>query len=461
MKVMLVEDERISRITLTETLSSEGYDLISCATGLEALEYFENKSDIDILVTDLRLPRSSGIDILKKAKEKRSDITVIVMTAYATVETAVEALKYGAYDYITKPFSPDKLIAILKNITQFKQISEENLELKKQLKKSNLGNIIGISSEIEKLNQTISAVAPNDYNILIEGESGTGKEMVARALHQQSSRNKHDFHAVNCAAIPETLLESELFGHEKGAFTGADKQHRGYFERADGSTLFIDDIDDFPMDLQVKLLRILQEKELIRVGGSKLVKVDVRVIAATKISLKTLVDKNKFREDLYYRLNIIPIHIPPLRKRMEDIPVLLEHFYDKYNAKEKISVLNPDIMHHLMIYHWPGNVRELENSVQRSIALSNMNNWEILFLESLKIETAKPISRQQTNVQEEKESNEARSLSSYDDYIFQKEKVLFDWALKQSHNNISKAAELLKLPRSTFRSKMEKNTYYD
>ncbi|NOX17615.1 MAG: sigma-54-dependent Fis family transcriptional regulator [Chlorobi bacterium] len=445
MKLLLVEDEKITRITLANTLADEGYRVTSCETGVEGLEKI--KSDkFEIIVADLRLPKISGLDLLKEAKELQPGCKVIVMTAYASVETAVEALKYGAYDYLIKPFSPDKLLATLNNIRRFKKIQDENIHLKQRLGLFENRTIIGGSRQILKLMETIKVVAKNDYTVLIQGESGTGKELVARALHFYGPRVNGAFIPINCSAIPENLLESELFGHEKGAFTGAVKTHVGLFERADGGTLFLDDIDDFPFQLQVKLLRVLQEKEITRVGGTKSIKVNVRVIVATKVDLQELVDESKFRQDLYYRLNIIPLKAPPLRDRKEDIPLLAEHFFIKRDAKEKVALLTPTVLKKMKNYDWPGNVRELENFVERMIALSDMEDWENELFAYLSSGETIP---QQVETEE-------KDYPTYEIFLGEKEKEIFSWAIRKTKGNVSKAASLLGLPRSTFRSKLEK-----
>jgi len=447
MKILLIEDEKITRITLTDTLKKEGYSVISCENGVKGLEEF-NKSKFDVVITDLRLPTMNGIDILKEVKQKSPETTMIVITAFATVETAVEALKLGAYDYLTKPFSPDKLLSMLNHIRQFHKMQTENIDLKKRLQMFENKVIIANSERMKKLMDTIKVVAQNDYTVLIEGESGTGKEMVARSLHFHSPRVKKPFMPINVSIIPETLLESELFGYEKGAFTGASKKHIGYFERANGGTVFIDDIDDFPMQLQVKLLRILQEREITRVGGDETIKVDVRVIVATKANLKMLVDKKKFRDDLFYRLNIIPLKIPPLRERKDDIPALIEHFFIKHNAKEKLELMNKEILNNFLNYDWHGNVRELENFIERMIALSDVVAWGEELFEPLKAN--KEIS---TEITQEKAFDD---FPTYQEFINKKEKEIFEWAMKKANNNVSSAAEILGLPRSTFRSKLEK-----
>jgi len=442
MKVLLIEDEKLTRISLGNLLRKQGDVVELCETGIEGLEKIQ-KQQWDLIITDLRLPKTSGMDILKKTRKIQPKCAIIVITAFATVETAVESLKLGAYDYLTKPFEPDKLLQIVNHIRQFREVSEENSKLKKQIKKLSSRKVIGNSVEMKKLLQTARAVAPNDYTILIQGESGTGKEIIARYLHEYSSRKKNTFVPINCAVIPENLLESELFGHEKGSFSGAIKQHIGYFERANGGTIFIDDIDDFPYSLQVKLLRVLQERELVRIGGTETIKVDVRIICATKVDLMEKVRQKEFRDDLYYRLNIIPLTLPPLRERKEDIPGLIRHFLEKRGLSHNALVLSAEHLEKLQNYDWPGNVRELENIVERLLALSLTSTPD----ESVFLSLKNP-DRQHSPVQ--------KSYPPLVEYIANCEREIIQWALNNSDANISKAADLLEIPRSTLRSKMEK-----
>ncbi len=448
MKILLIEDEKITRISLTNTLINEGYEVVSSGSGIEGLELF-TEGNFDVVITDLRLPKMNGIEILKKVKKQAPETILIVITAYATVETAIEALKLGAYDYLTKPFSPDKLLRMLNNINQFEKVKSENIDLKKRLKLFESKLIIAESAVMKKLIETVKVVAKNDFTVLIEGESGTGKEIIANSIHFYSDRIKKPFIAINASAIPETLLESELFGHEKGSFTGADKKHIGYFERANGGTIFIDDIDDLPLQLQVKLLRVLQERELTRVGGSEIIKVDVRVVAATKVNLKTMVAENKFRSDLYYRLNIIPLKIPPLRERQEDIIPLVEHFFLKYNASENIAKVDSKILKKLISYNWPGNVRELENFVNRMNALASVEGWDDEIINSLEITTNGQNGFQERDL---KETN----YPPYNEFILENDRKIIKWALEKSNGNVSLAAKLLEIPRGTLRSKINK-----
>ncbi len=445
MRILLIEDEKITRKTLTDFISKEGYEIESSGDGLEALAIFE-KGKFDVVVTDLRLPGMNGLEILKSIKEQKPQCTVIIITAFATVETAIDALKLGAYDYLTKPFNPDRLISMLNHIQQLNNVITENEKLKKKLKLFENKTIIGSSPAIKKVIESIQLVAKHDYTVLIEGESGTGKEVCARAIHQHSKRSQNNFVAINCAAIPETLLESELFGHEKGSFTGAIKKHTGYFERANKGTLFIDDIDDFPMPMQVKLLRVLQEKEVVRVGGSESIPVDVRIICATKVDLKKKVEEKLFREDLYYRLNIIPLSLPPLRQRKEDIPELTEHFLKKHQAADKIAYLNKDIYTAMMKYNWFGNVRELENFVERMIALSTDNNLNFSILDTLNIPHTAEVYSLNTN----------EDYPPFEKYMYDKEKEIIEWALKKASDNLTNAAKILQIPRTTLRSKLDK-----
>ena len=443
MKILLAEDEKITRITLTQTLGKEGYVVTSCEDGRQGLALLQS-DHFDILITDLRLPGVNGMELLKTAKEKLPNCIVILMTAYATVENAVEALKLGAYDYLTKPFTPDRLLSMLSHIRELHIIMDENKELKKRLESFENKSIVGKSQQIAKLQQTIQSVAARDYTVLIEGESGTGKELVARALHFHSPRKEQPFITINCASIPESLLESELFGHEKGSFTGAIKRHVGYFERANGGTIFIDDIDDFPITLQVKLLRVLQEHEIVRVGGTSSLAVDVRVICATKVDLKERVSRSLFREDLYYRLDIIRIKIPPLRERREDILPLLTHFFEKYGNPEKQKLLTIDVFALLQSYSWPGNVRELENLSERLIALSETVPPEEIVRESISL----------SHPEHQGGWRNDAAYPPYTEFMKQKESEIIAWALEKADHNITAAAELLGLPRSTLRSKL-------
>ncbi len=443
MKLLIIEDEKITRVSLANILTKENFEVYTAEDGEVGINLF-NQTSPEIVLTDLRLPKVNGLDILKHVMEKDPKCKVILITAFATVETAVTALKIGAYDYLTKPFSPEKLLSILKNIREIQSVIDENKALKNRLTFLENKSIVGSSTVMQKLRNTISQIASNDSTVLIEGESGTGKEVVAKALHLQGNRKNENFVTVSCSSIPESLLESELFGHEKGAFTGAIKRHIGLFERANKGTIFIDDIDDFPLSMQVKLLRVLQEREINRIGSSETIDIDVRIIGATKANLKEKVEQQLFRKDLFYRLNILPIKLPPLRERKEDIPELIEHFFIKYNAVEKISLVDSSIYKALMEHDWEGNVRELENIVQRMIALS--------YTGTISTELLNLHPTPKNNVIK----NSFNNFVSFEHFMEQQEKEIIEWSLKQSGYNITSAAKLLNIPRTTLSSKIER-----
>lgn len=445
MKILLIEDEKITRKTLTDFIIKEGYEIFSTGDGLEAAGYLQTNT-ADVVITDLMLPGMNGMELLKAAKERNSSCEVIIMTAYATVETAVEALKLGAYDYLTKPFNPERLLSILAHFSKLSFVIGENEELKSRLKLIENNPLIGNSAPMKKLADTIRMVARTDSTVLIEGESGTGKEICARSIHNCSGRAKGNFIAVNCAVIPESLLESEMFGHEKGAFTGASRRHNGYFERAEKGTLFIDDIDDMPLLMQVKLLRVLQEKEIVRVGGSDVIPVDVRIICATKVNLLERVDAKLFRDDLFYRLNIIPLKLPPLRERKEDIPLLIEHFLKKHKTGNRIPFLDRQMYEKLSSYEWKGNVRELENVIERMIAMSGSETLNSAVLDYFNPGT--PEIKMETGA--------VNAYPPFEEYIVQKEKEIINWAMRTANNNLTNAARILQIPRTTLHSKIDK-----
>ncbi|MDZ7293921.1 MAG: sigma-54 dependent transcriptional regulator [candidate division KSB1 bacterium] len=444
MKVLLVEDEKVSRIALRDALQNAGYQVVACEKGHEGLEWIE-EDHFQAVITDLRLPDMTGLEILRAAKEKHKDCAVIVVTAYGTVETAVEALKLGAYDYVTKPFSTDKLLTMLRNIRQFHELLHENIQLKRWVESYQEREIIGNSAPMRRVLEILESVAATDYTVLIQGESGTGKELAARFLHRCSERRQGPFIAVNCAALPESLLESELFGYEKGAFTGALRRHLGYIERSRSGTLFIDDVDDLPLRLQVKLLRVLQEREVQRLGGDHPVPVDFRLVCASKTDLRGLVEAGSFREDLFYRLNVITVTMPPLRDHREDIPLLIDHFAKKYGQGKRELTLAPAQLKQLMTHDWPGNVRELENVVQRMLALP----VGVDFLELAHTTPAEPPA--ESSISQLEGPQEFPSLK---EFLREQENQLISKALRLSDNNISRAARLLKIPRTTLQCKI-------
>ncbi len=371
--ILVIEDKESMAKMLKNSLESEGYKVITVGDGKEGLRQIK-ESRIDLVITDLKIPGKDGIEILKAAKEENQLIPVIVMTAFGSVETAVTAMKEGAFDFITKPFDVDHLLVLIKRALETQRLLTENLLLREEFA-SKLGfpRIIGKSIKIADVAQIVQKVAPTKTTVLLVGESGTGKELFARAIHNLSNRRHYPFVPINCAAIPRELLESELFGHEKGSFTGAETKKLGKFELADKGTIFLDEIGDMDLTLQSKLLRAIEEGEIERVGAVKSVNVDVRIVAASNKDLEKAVEEKKFREDLFYRLNVFPIKIPPLRERKEDIPLLAEYFINKYCLEIKTPLKNilKEALDILTDYNWKGNVRELENTIERAIILSD------------------------------------------------------------------------------------------
>jgi len=369
--ILIVDDEIQNREYLSEILSDEGYSVSTASNGREAVNRIAQEP-FEVVLTDLQMPELDGLGVIRHLVESKLNSIGIIYTGYGSVKTAVDAMRLGAFDYITKPFKAEEIKVVVKKALEHLALQAENIYLKQQLKaKYKFENIVGTSDKMQKVFSLIDKVASTDSTVLIFGESGTGKELVARALHYNSPRAQNPFVPVNCGAIPEELLESELFGHEKGAFTGAFRTRIGRFELAGTGSIFLDEISEMSPNLQVKLLRIIQEREFERVGGVKSIKADVRIIAATNKVLEEEVAEGKFREDLYYRLNVIPINLPPLRERTEDIPLLIKHFLSKYShAKSGEPDFSKKAIAALMRYRWPGNVRELENLVERMVVLS-------------------------------------------------------------------------------------------
>ena len=369
--ILVVEDKESMAAMLKETLESEGYKVVSAGDGLEGINYLK-EGKIDLVLTDLKLPHKDGIDVLTASKEENQLRPVIIMTAYGSVETAVEAMKRGAVDFIAKPFDTDHLLMLIKRAIETQRLMTENILLKEEFaSKLGLPRIIGKSEKITNVAQIVQRVAPTRTTVLLIGESGTGKELFARALHNLSNRKEYPFIPINCAAIPRDLLESELFGHEKGSFTSADTKKLGKFELGDRGTIFLDEIGDLDFVLQSKLLRAIETGEIERVGAVKAVHVDVRIVAASNKDLGRAVEEKKFREDLFYRLNVFPIRIPPLRERKEDIPLLVEYFIKKYCLEIKTSLkgISKEALAMLMNCFWKGNIRELENAIERAVIL--------------------------------------------------------------------------------------------
>ncbi|MGE3540090.1 MAG: sigma-54-dependent transcriptional regulator [Candidatus Tectimicrobiota bacterium] len=366
-RILVVDDEEMNRDLLQQILSREGYDVETAASGQEALGILKDQS-FHVVLSDLRMPGMTGVDVVRELKTLAPFTIGIIHTAYASVETAVEAMKAGAYDYVTKPVRRDELLVVIQRALDFQRLNHENISLRKQLKaKYKFDNIISDHEKMLEIFAQVEKISDTDSTVLIYGESGTGKELIARAIHYNSYRQDKPLVPINCGAIPEDLLESELFGHEKGAFTGATTLRLGRFELANGGTIFLDEIGEMRPSLQVKILRVLQEREFERIGGTRTIKVDVRILAATNKNLEELVARQQFRDDLYWRLNVIPITMPALRERASDVPLLVAHFMTRFNTEKKqhLEGVSPEALRMLQSYHWPGNVRELENTMER------------------------------------------------------------------------------------------------
>jgi two-component system response regulator AtoC len=370
--ILIVDDDEITCNLLEEVLSKEGYVVDKALNGREAIDKGENKP-YDVVLTDIRMIDVDGMEVLRAYRQKSPDSIIIMMTAFGSIETAIRAIKEGAYDYVSKPFKLDEIKLTIRRALEQKRLLQENLFYRQELiTKYKLENIVGRSPQMLQVYKTVARVAESRSTVLIAGESGTGKELVARAIHFNSPRSSKPYVAVDCGSLAETLLESELFGHVRGAFTGAVTNKKGLFEEADNGTCFLDEVGDISLAMQAKLLRVIQEHEIKRVGGTETTKIDVRIIAATNKNLEELVAEKKFREDLFYRLNVVSIHLPPLRERLDDIPFLADHFLRKYAAENEkpVSRISAEVLDLLLRYQWPGNVRELENVIERAVTLS-------------------------------------------------------------------------------------------
>ena len=447
-QILIVDDENVQLEMLKGFLVKQGYGVDTAEDGKRGLEKFKRGS-FDLILTDLRMPGIDGLQLLKEVKGLNPEVVVVILTAYATVGTAVAAMKEGAYDYLTKPIELDELLLLIQRVGREIGLSQENRELKEQLReKFKVDFIVSISRRMEEALNLVKRVAQSPATVLILGESGTGKELIARAIHYSSLRKEKPFVKVNCAALPENLLESELFGHEKGAFTGAVARRVGRFEQADQGTIFLDEIGDLSPALQSKLLRVLQEKEFERVGSSQTIKVDVRVISATNRNLEEAIQKGTFREDLYYRFNVVTITLPPLRERKEDIPPLLEHFLKKYSRENNKAVVSvtKEAKDLLMNYNYPGNIRELENIIERAVVLCR---GETITKQDL------PLNLQESEVEEslERARKSGRSLPETLEEI---ERHRIAQALQKSGGVQTKAAEELGISERVLRYKMKK-----
>ncbi|ACD96499.1 sigma-54-dependent transcriptional regulator [Trichlorobacter lovleyi] len=466
-RILVADDEESMRWVLSKALRKKGYSVDLAADGNQALRQVREQS-YDLVIVDIKMPGMSGLEFLDKARELRPDLLVVVMTAEASMKNAVEAMKRGAYDYITKPFDLEVIDAIIEKVSRARDVSNQVSLLKQELKDRYQveKNIIGNSAAMREVYKTIGKVAGSDITVLIQGESGTGKELIARAIHFNSTRLGKPFVAINCAAIPKDLLESELFGSERGAFTGATERKTGKFEQANHGTIFLDEIGDMPLDLQAKILRVLQEQEITRIGGSQNLSVDVRVVAATNQELQERVRNREFREDLYYRLNVVPINLAPLRERSEDIPALVEYFLERACAELEIPTKQcaPEAMELLSNYSWPGNVRELENTIKRGVILSSDPYLTTADFASLtnRQETIHAIPQEQSleSLVEMKLRNSMNGIEKldkgdiYDRVLEQVERPLIRYVLEKTRGNQVRAADILGINRNTLRKKI-------
>lgn len=440
---LIIDDEEAILDSCSQVLKREGHTVKTAKNGDEGLKTFK-KEIFHLVLLDLKMPGMSGMEVLKRIKEENPETPVIIITGYASLESAVEAMKMGAFDYIDKPFSPKELRVITKEALKSREIFLENLYLRQELAaKTEFDMVVGKSRAMEDVLDIVKRVSPSESTVLITGESGTGKEVLAHEIHKHSRRHGRPFVVVDCGSLVETLFESELFGHVKGSFTGAYETKHGRFEVANGGTIFLDEISNISLNIQAKLLRVIQEREVTRVGSSKLIKVDVRIIAATSENLAEAVKEGTFREDLFYRLSVVPIHLPALRERKEDIPLLVEHFLQKYNkrAKRNIKKVSPQVKKALVEYDWPGNIRELENTIERAVVLSLGDSLEI---ETLIYHGISSSSRYLKTI-----GAETKTLENV-------EKEHIQNVLRAQKGNKSKTSEILGIDRKTLLAKIKK-----
>ncbi|MBM3235210.1 sigma-54-dependent Fis family transcriptional regulator [Candidatus Poribacteria bacterium] len=453
--ILVIDDDPIVGESCEITLTEEGHTVKTAFSGKEALEKIKGET-FDLALIDLKMPEMDGIEVLQAIKKSYPEITVIMITGYPAIETAVKAQRLGAFDYVLKPFTPEELNIVVARALDNRELIRENQRLRQQLQdnyKFN-NNIVGNSKSIQEIYTLIEKVAPTDSTILIYGESGTGKEVIARAIHQSSLRRDKQFVTVDCAVLSENLLESELFGHVKGSFTGATMDKPGLFEIASGGTMFLDEIGNISLSVQKKLLRVLQEREFMRVGGTEVKKVDIRLIAATNRNLEAMVAEETFREDLFYRLNIVPIYLPPLRERKQDIPILACHFLEEYSkeANKNVSNISPEAMALLVNYNWPGNIRELENLIERIVVTIDEKTvlpGQLSFIQSKANNTVVAIPRTSDELKEIKKTLREKAVEDV-------ERLFVVEALKRNGWNVTRAAEDVGMLRQNFQTLMRK-----
>ncbi len=464
-RILVVDDEESVRWALRKALERAGHQVDLAADGAAGLKASEDPG-VDLALLDVRLPARDGLDVLREIRKRRPDLPVIMMTAYGTLQVAVEAMRLGAYDYIGKPFDMDEVLLVIEKAIEAQALAQEVTRLRQTIEGSlDLGGIVGGSPAMQHIFKAVGKVAGTDLTVLLRGESGTGKELIARAVHENSRRKGRPFVPVNCAAIPRELLESELFGHEKGAFTGAVSGRRGRFEQAEGGTVFLDEVGDMDLSLQTKLLRVLQERRIERLGGEGSIPVDVRIVAATNQDLEAAVARRAFREDLFYRLNVVSIHLPPLRDRREDIPALVDHFLAGFAREQNAApkMFSPEAMELMLASGWPGNVRELENVVKRAAALATTSLILPHHLpdalrptggpqETLRPSDAFPTDWIRTELTRLQGSRDGRL---HDHFVACIERPLLELVLRRTGGNQVRAAELLGINRNTLRKRIK------
>ena len=442
-QILIVDDEKIALRNLEHIMKKEGYDVVTTQSGSQAIKMIEQsaENEFDVVLTDLKMPGMDGMEVLAQTKRLFPDTEVIMVTGYATMDSAIEAVKAGAYHYVSKPFELDEVRRVVNKAMEKRLLKLENRRLREKLDGINGVNIITEDTEMRKILRTAKQIAQSDISILITGESGTGKELMARFIHEHSPRANGPFMGVNCGVFTEELLSNELFGHEKGAFTGADQKKIGLILSAAGGTLFLDEITEMPPGMQVKLLRTLQEREIMPVGSTEPIKIDTRFVAATNRDIIKMVSEGRFRQDLYFRINVMNIYLPPLAKRRQDIPLLTHYFINKYNSRsgKTVTGISPEALRQLMMYDFPGNVRELENIIERAIVLARGETIEIEHLPEMAVHTFR--------------SNKG-SIPSLDD----QERSYIEWVLDQTEGNKTKAAEILGIDRVSLWRKLKKYT---